>query len=121
MVEFPQIVHDNDEYRVVYYEKNADQVCNFFEFKKLQIIYKNGEILRVRTQHALIDDVDWELGLENLVETKHTLLTRTARSAAYDRGLKPNAATRDLLEHLINTPPAIAPLSPDQVRFLRIY
>ena len=40
---------DNDEHRVVYYERSDDQR------------------LRVRTHHALIDDIDWELGMENLV------------------------------------------------------
>ena len=40
---------DNNEHRVVYYERSDDQ------------------LLRVRTHHALIDDIDWELGMENLV------------------------------------------------------
>ena len=35
---------------------------------------------------------------ENLVEKKHHMLARSLRSGPADRELKPNAATRDLLQ-----------------------
>ena len=44
---------------------------------------------------------------------KHTILTRSARTD--ERQLKPNAAARDLLEHIIQTPPALGALTADEV------
>lgn len=44
---------------------------------------------------------DPELGLENLAETKHNVMTRNARAGAMDKQLKPNKQTKDRLETII--------------------
>ena len=45
--------------------------------------------------------VDPELGLDNLCEMKHHMMTRNARSNDIDRRLQPNPASRDMLEAII--------------------
>ncbi|KJH48163.1 phosphoinositide 3-kinase family, accessory domain protein [Dictyocaulus viviparus] len=44
---------------------------------------------------------DPELGLENLAEIKHNVMTRNARAGAMDKQLKPNKQTKDRLEAII--------------------
>jgi hypothetical protein len=54
------------------------------------------------------------MGMDNLVELKHLQLTRSARSDALERQLKPNAITRDQLEHTLQISPGVD-LTADQV------
>jgi phosphatidylinositol 3-kinase len=51
---------------------------------------------------------------ENIVESKHHKLARSLRSGPADRDLKPNAATRDQLNLIVNYPPTKTLLSEDQ-------
>lgn len=46
--------------------------------------------------------IDPELGLDNLCELKHHMLTRNARANNIDRRLQPNSSTRNTLEIIIN-------------------
>ncbi|KAH6937551.1 hypothetical protein HPB50_001704 [Hyalomma asiaticum] len=62
MIEFPRVVFRDQEYTVIYFEK------------------------------------------ENLVESKHHKLSRSLRSGLTDKDLKPNAATRDQLNVIVNYP-----------------
>lgn len=45
--------------------------------------------------------IDPELGLDNLCEAKHNMMTRNARAMDIDRRLQPNPAIRDALESII--------------------
>lgn len=51
--------------------------------------------------HSSATRIDPELGLDNLCEIKHHMLTRNARAGDIDRRLKPNAGARDALETII--------------------
>ena len=86
MVEFPRIHFNNQDYLVVYYERNGDEICSF------------------RPNPTIVRCPDPEIGLENLIEAKHHILTRSQRSGLSDRELKPNALARDQLERIINSP-----------------
>uniref|UniRef100_A0A914WFW2 Phosphatidylinositol 3-kinase catalytic subunit type 3 n=1 Tax=Plectus sambesii TaxID=2011161 RepID=A0A914WFW2_9BILA len=86
MLEFPRVHADNADHAIVYYERNGDEL---FKHK----LYPN-----------LVTCPDPEIGLDNLVEAKHHVLTRSARSGAIDRELKPNAVARDALERVVQAP-----------------
>jgi phosphatidylinositol 3-kinase len=49
--------------------------------------------------------VDPEIGLENLVESKHRQLARSHRTGFMDRTLKPNSKIRDELQTILGYPP----------------
>lgn len=87
-IEFPKIVIENNEYNVVFFEKNAEENC------KLDILKEYGVLI-----------YDDELMSDNLVEIKHHQLSRSARSGVSDRDLKPNAQIRDLLNNIVAYPP----------------
>ena len=87
-IEFPKIIIENQEYNVVFFEKNAEESC------KLDILKEYGVLI-----------YDDELISENLVEIKHHDLSRSARSGVTDRDLKPNAQTRDYLNTIVAYPP----------------
>lgn len=74
-----RVVCDGNSYSVVYFE--------------------NEEAQKLNCGPGLYTDP--ELGLENLCETKHHMMTRNARAGAFERELKPNAVARDLLEKII--------------------
>ncbi|KAK7116058.1 phosphatidylinositol 3-kinase catalytic subunit type 3-like [Littorina saxatilis] len=96
MVEFPEIKYDNQEYTVVYYEKDGDKGCEF-------------------RQHAdLVTIPDHEMLLENLYEIKHHKMARSLRSGPRDRELKPDAKTRDLLKKIVSYPPTTLLSSEEQ-------
>ncbi|XP_074649742.1 phosphatidylinositol 3-kinase catalytic subunit type 3-like isoform X2 [Tubulanus polymorphus] len=86
MVEFPRIHCDGVEYAVVYFEKDGDDVYQ----------------MRTHAELVLVPDPEIDL---NLVESKHHKLVRSLRSGPTDRDLKPNAATRDQLNVIVNYPP----------------
>lgn len=44
---------------------------------------------------------DPEMGMENLCETKHHMLTRNARAGDIDRSLQPNSLFKNMLETII--------------------
>ncbi|CAD5207974.1 unnamed protein product [Bursaphelenchus xylophilus] len=48
--------------------------------------------------------LDPEMGMENLCETKHHMLTRNARAGDIDKRLQPNAVIKDNLEAIIRMP-----------------
>ncbi|CAM1330612.1 PIK3C3 (predicted), partial [Pycnogonum litorale] len=87
MVEFPRVLHDNIIYSIVYFEKDGDDATEW---------QTNVEIVTVP---------DPEINMENLVESKHHKLVRSLRSGLSDKDLKPNAATRDQLNVIVNYPP----------------
>lgn len=89
MIEFARVQSHSTtqrDYAIVYYETNGDQ------------------LLQHKTKPTLVTCPDAEIGLDNLVEAKHHLLTRSARSGAIDRELKPNASARDALERAVQAP-----------------
>lgn len=51
--------------------------------------------------HSAATRIDPELGMDNLCEIKHHMLTRNARADDIDRRLKPNSGARDALETII--------------------
>lgn len=61
--------------------------------------------------HVIQDD---ELFAENLVESKHHKLARSVRTGLTDRDLKPDAATRDHLAAIVESPPTKTLASEEQ-------
>ncbi|CAN8005605.1 unnamed protein product, partial [Ixodes hexagonus] len=96
MVEFPRVVFRDLEYTVVYFEKDGDDACQSSP----------------RTEIVTVPDPD--VSLENLVEGKHHKLSRSLRSGLTDKDLKPNAATRDQLNVIVNYPSTKALTSEEQ-------
>uniref|UniRef100_A0A672S7U1 Phosphatidylinositol 3-kinase catalytic subunit type 3 n=1 Tax=Sinocyclocheilus grahami TaxID=75366 RepID=A0A672S7U1_SINGR len=87
MVEFPRVKSGEQEYSIVYYEKDADESSP---------LPTNSDIVKVP---------DPQMCMENLVESKHHKLARSLRSGPSDHDLKPNAATRDQLNIIVSYPP----------------
>ena len=79
MIEVPKAKFHNDIYSIVYFESEA--------------LWKKDK--------AAVTSPDPELGLENLCEMKHLMMTRNARTGIIDRNLKPNAAVRETLSKII--------------------
>ncbi|XP_076443450.1 phosphatidylinositol 3-kinase catalytic subunit type 3-like isoform X2 [Babylonia areolata] len=96
MIEFPQIVHDNQEYTVVFFEKDGDKG---YEFRQIA---------------DLVTIPDPEMLLENLYETKHHKMARSLRTGPRDRDMKPDAKTRDLLKKIVAYPPTTQLTSEEQ-------
>uniref|UniRef100_A0A3Q0SQN3 Phosphatidylinositol 3-kinase catalytic subunit type 3 n=1 Tax=Amphilophus citrinellus TaxID=61819 RepID=A0A3Q0SQN3_AMPCI len=87
MVEFPRVKSNDKEYSIVYYEKDGDDASS------------------VLTSCDIVKVPDPQMGMENLVESKHHKLARSLRSGPSDHDLKPNAATRDQLNIIVSYPP----------------
>uniref|UniRef100_A0A8D0D7R0 Phosphatidylinositol 3-kinase catalytic subunit type 3 n=1 Tax=Sander lucioperca TaxID=283035 RepID=A0A8D0D7R0_SANLU len=87
MVEFPRVKTNDKEYSIVYYEKDGDDTSP------------------VLTSCDIVKVPDPQMGMENLVESKHHKLARSLRSGPSDHDLKPNAATRDQLNIIVSYPP----------------
>uniref|UniRef100_A0A3P9H5Z3 Phosphatidylinositol 3-kinase catalytic subunit type 3 n=1 Tax=Oryzias latipes TaxID=8090 RepID=A0A3P9H5Z3_ORYLA len=87
MVEFPRVKTNDKECSIVYYEKDGD------------------EAIPVLTSSDIVKVPDPQIGMENLVESKHHKLARSLRSGPSDHDLKPNAATRDQLNIIVSYPP----------------
>ncbi|VDO23553.1 unnamed protein product [Haemonchus placei] len=85
------IQYDRQYYDVVYYEDPTPD---------LRIVTSIGGVGVSATSRVC----DPELGLENLAETKHNVMTRNARAGAMDKQLKPNKQTKDRLETIIRLP-----------------
>ncbi len=73
MIRMARVQFEDDDYAVVYFEKEDSTV-----------VAGTGP--------------DPELGLENLVELKHQMMTRNVQSDIVDRALKPDSKARDALE-----------------------
>uniref|UniRef100_A0A8C2X9R4 Phosphatidylinositol 3-kinase catalytic subunit type 3 n=1 Tax=Cyclopterus lumpus TaxID=8103 RepID=A0A8C2X9R4_CYCLU len=89
MVEFPRVKTNDKEYSIVYYEKEKD----------------GTDASSVPTSCDIVKVPDPQMGMENLVESKHHRLARSLRSGPSDHDLKPNAATRDQLNIIVSYPP----------------
>uniref|UniRef100_A0A3Q3JRV4 Phosphatidylinositol 3-kinase catalytic subunit type 3 n=1 Tax=Monopterus albus TaxID=43700 RepID=A0A3Q3JRV4_MONAL len=87
MVEFPRVRTNDKEYSIVYYEKDGDDASP------------------VLTSCDIVKVPDPQMGMENLVESKHHKLARSLRSGPSDHDLKPNASTRDQLNIIVSYPP----------------
>lgn len=88
-VEFPKVLIENSiEVPIVYPEP---------------IYRSSSEIPQMKSDLAIINDP--ELGLENIIESKHHRLSRSARSCISDKDLKPNASVRDQLNMIVSYPP----------------
>ncbi|KAK2717345.1 phosphatidylinositol 3-kinase catalytic subunit type 3-like [Artemia franciscana] len=87
-IELPRIELNNLEYSIMYYEKPGDDLI----IKPLKL-----------KEYVVLPDPD--LNQENLVEKKHHCLARSARSGQSDKFLKPDAATRDFLTRIVESPP----------------
>lgn len=57
---------------------------------------------------------DPELSFDNIIESKHHRLSRSARSCISDKDLKPNAAVRDQLNAIVSYPPTKVLTSEEQ-------
>ncbi|KAH7963432.1 hypothetical protein HPB52_021159 [Rhipicephalus sanguineus] len=86
MIEFPRVVFRDQEYTVIYFEKDGDDPC------------------QASLPAEIVTVPDPDVSLENLVESKHHKLSRSLRSGLTDKDLKPNAATRDQLNVIVNYP-----------------
>ncbi|GAB6032406.1 Phosphatidylinositol 3-kinase catalytic subunit type 3 [Chamberlinius hualienensis] len=84
MIEFPQIQYEGLEYSVVYFEKDGN------------------DSFPIRSNPEIVTVSDPEIGMENLIESKHHKLAR--RSRLSDKDLKPNAETRDQLNVIVGFP-----------------
>uniref|UniRef100_A0A8C7W5A6 Phosphatidylinositol 3-kinase catalytic subunit type 3 n=1 Tax=Oncorhynchus mykiss TaxID=8022 RepID=A0A8C7W5A6_ONCMY len=97
MVEFPRVkTGEKPEYSIVYYEKDGDDTSP---------VLTSADIVKVP---------DPQMCMENLVESKHHKLARSLRCGPSDHDLKPNAATRDQLNVIVNYPPTKQLSSEDQ-------
>uniref|UniRef100_A0A1I7XRN7 Phosphatidylinositol 3-kinase catalytic subunit type 3 n=1 Tax=Heterorhabditis bacteriophora TaxID=37862 RepID=A0A1I7XRN7_HETBA len=83
------IRYGRENYDVVYYEDPTPD---------LRIIGSMGGASRLSVH------TDPELGLENLCESKHSVMTRNTRAGGVDRQLKPNKQTKDRIEAIIKLP-----------------
>uniref|UniRef100_A0A8L8K2Q3 Phosphatidylinositol 3-kinase catalytic subunit type 3 n=1 Tax=Heligmosomoides polygyrus TaxID=6339 RepID=A0A8L8K2Q3_HELPZ len=92
VVKMASIQYDRQYYDVVYYEDPTPD---------LRIVTSVGGAGVGTTSSRVADP---ELGLENLAETKHNVMTRNARAGAMDKQLKPNKQTKDRLETIIRLP-----------------
>ncbi|WKX92385.1 hypothetical protein Q1695_010425 [Nippostrongylus brasiliensis] len=92
VVKMASIQYDRQYYDVVYYEDPTPD---------LRIVTSVGVAGVGTTSTRAIDP---ELGLENLAEIKHNVMTRNARAGAMDKQLKPNKQTKDRLETIIQLP-----------------
>uniref|UniRef100_A0A0N5AFY1 Phosphatidylinositol 3-kinase catalytic subunit type 3 n=1 Tax=Syphacia muris TaxID=451379 RepID=A0A0N5AFY1_9BILA len=83
-LEMPVAKYDQDNYAIVYFE--------------------NNDWMHSLTGCNNVCLTDPEIGLENLCETKHLMMTRNARTGKIDQNLKPNAFVRDTLNSIIQIP-----------------
>ncbi|VDK50743.1 unnamed protein product [Anisakis simplex] len=92
MIEMIRVEYCGNRYSVIYYENNDEP--------------KLGASCALHSHITSNSNVtaDPELGMENLCETKHHMMTRNARADSIDRELKPNAAARDSLQNIIQMP-----------------
>ncbi|UJR36681.1 hypothetical protein I4U23_029398 [Adineta vaga] len=86
LIEFARTIVDNNDCIVLYFEPKCDDVLNY------PIGY---------TDLAVYDP---EIDLENIVESKHLKLSRSARKAL-DKDLKPTLELRDKLMQILAYPP----------------
>lgn len=95
IIEFAQIMIENNECIVLYFEPNCEDVLNY--------------------PVGIIDPIiyDPELDLENIVENKHLKLSRSTRKTL-DKELKPTSDHRIKLEQILAYPPAYALLTEEQ-------
>jgi phosphatidylinositol 3-kinase len=80
MVKFPQFCYSGQEHLVFFYE--------WFSESPKEAVQKYNDLV-------LVPDPD--MFRENVVETKHHKMTRSLRHGPVARELKPNPATRDML------------------------
>lgn len=92
----PSVVDANTAvpYSVLFYVEDDENLLNTTS-RSMGAANFNG------TSSAGHRGVDPELGLDNLCEMKHHMMTRNARSNDIDRRLQPNPSTRDALEAIV--------------------
>jgi phosphatidylinositol 3-kinase len=88
MVKFPQFCYSGQEHLVFFYE--------WFSESPKEAVQKYNDLV-------LVPDPD--MFRENVVETKHHKMTRSLRHGPVARELKPNPATRDMLNAIVRSPP----------------
>lgn len=99
-VEFPKALIENTiDVPIVYYETTLDDQRN------LQLVSQTHDLYVIN---------DPELGLDNIIESKHHRLSRSARSNISDKDLKPNASVRDQLNAIVSHPPTKVLTSEEQ-------
>ena len=96
MIEFPYVHYNDLQFTVIYYEKGGDDAFQY------------------RTQAEIVCVPDPEIMEENLVESKHHKLARSLHSGPTDRGVKPDAKTRDHLNAIVAYPPTKVLTSEEQ-------
>lgn len=94
-VEFCKFIIDGQDCNVIFFEKEAEHPCH---------LMPDSDVLIVP---------DPEIFQDNLAESKHHKLSRSARSGVCDRDLKPNPQTRDQLNQIVNYP-STKPLSSEE-------
>ncbi|XP_054160605.1 phosphatidylinositol 3-kinase catalytic subunit type 3-like [Oppia nitens] len=83
-IEFPIVTVNGVDHSVVYFERGAEESCQYSFI-----------------ENDLVIIPDPEMSMENLVENKHHKLSRSIRSGITDRDLKPNAGVRDQLNAIM--------------------
>lgn len=96
-IEFPKVTINALEHTIVYFEKGAEESCQFSFIENELVIIPEPE-----------------MSMENIAESKHHKLSRSIRSGVCDRDLKPNAATRDQLNAIVLYPPTKVLTSEEQ-------
>lgn len=94
----------------MYLQKEVDERCVYLMLEMARVVY-GGECYSVvyyesdeepkMSASCAVNGAEPELGMENLCETKHHMMTRNARADIIDRDLKPNAVARDALQNII--------------------
>ncbi|CAD5205554.1 unnamed protein product [Bursaphelenchus okinawaensis] len=92
------------EDRALYISLEMATVYGHDGITPFQVIYYVPDTQNEGILKKIRGKVDPELGMENLCETKHHMLTRNARAGDIDKRLQPNAMIKDMLESIIRMP-----------------
>lgn len=108
-IEFPMVYNDEDNvpFSIVFFTDDDFTLNNLTNrslnsSENASINNRQSVNNNSSTNIQKSNNEDPELGLDNLCELKHHMLTRNARANNTDRRLQPNSLTRNALETIIN-------------------
>lgn len=103
-IEMPSIFYNDDSLPyVIMFSADDDEILfnNSANSTNASVITRLSNLTVSPPQGGGNYWTDPELGLENLCEIKHHMLTRNARANDIDRRLQPNPTIRDALDFII--------------------
>uniref|UniRef100_A0A915CVA0 phosphatidylinositol 3-kinase n=1 Tax=Ditylenchus dipsaci TaxID=166011 RepID=A0A915CVA0_9BILA len=119
-IEMPvvQFGNENTVYSIVFFAEDDDYLLNASLTNKVQSFNNNMLNTTPATNYRPTTSgpgywIDPELGLDNLCEIKHHMLTRNARANQIDRRLQPNTSAKDAIESILLAP-SCQPLSVEE-------